>query len=83
MSNAQIMLAGAVKLGKSGWDPPDWGKDIDEASKLDDLLTDEGAKSVAKEWVFTASRHATTSVTKPGQFLMDSAAGVSVASECS
>lgn len=56
-------------------------KILEASGELDDVLTDEEARSVAKDWVLTASRRTTTSVTKPGQFIMDSAAGVSVANE--
>ena len=75
------MLAGAVKVGEPGWDSPPWDGDVDEMDGLGDLLTEDEARSIAKEWVLIASRRATPSVTKPGQFIMDSAAGISVANE--
>ena len=75
------MLAGGVCIDAAGWDPPEWGSDLVDNGGRDGLLTDEEASSVAKGWALTTSRRAQPSVTKPGQFIMDSAAGVSVANE--
>lgn len=71
--NAHVLLAGAVKIGESGWDPPEWGREDADAE----------TEARNRRSVLATTTRAGGSVTKPGQFIMDSAAGVSVANESS
>lgn len=85
---AYVLLAGAVRSYESGKDPPELDSETDEdffiALSLDrdsavvDVLR-IGATSEETGTIVSPRR----SVTTPGQFIMDSAAGISVANETS
>ena len=89
------MLAGAVRVGQSGWDPPSWDDVVnddgwahlgaDEMTSIDgECQTTRNQMDVRRAHsVLAVANRANESITKPGQFIMDSAAGVSVANELS
>ena len=89
------MLAGGVRVGQSGWDPPCWDDVVNEEEWVytgadEETLIDDGRRATRAQIherhansVLTVGARKSVSITKPGQFIMDSAAGVSVANELS
>ena len=73
-----------MQVGESGWDPPERGREDVEAGTTETNAEDlfSGMQPRHDNKVLVTKRRG-GSVTKPGQFIMDSAAGVSVANETS